>query len=462
MHQRSSILAVAAMLPFGIASANVTTPEDYGPPGSFNFDNWDNNEIYEGPIEIGDSALAFVTPAFGGFSLASLHWYKFEYDGVTPVILDTFGEDSIFGFGGGMVGFGGGNSNMAIYDDQGNFVLMNNSVRGYNEPYQPPVTIRPDQPEDAPPPPTDEEIASRLRQILNPLTIIELNYQRTNGSQDPPADGEEDTRFWATFTNSGGSFNNLSQIALIPGALPHPSGDPLTDWDQFTPLPAGTYFIAISGGTTFAGNPANTEEQNLLLDSNQSSDRDTPFGFYSIHPNSGSMRLNVRRAGDFNLDGVTDADDIDALFAKIRLYAHEDPMLNGVQWELNENDEPVWSGRDDEFIRFDLSGNSRLDIEDVRFLVHTILHTEFGDANLDGKVDDDDLALLQANLGTEAGWASGDFTGDAQVSLRDAFVLFENFGFERPSVGLTAVPEPASLGMLALGGLLLVSRRRRD
>lgn len=458
MWKRSLLFALTAMTPMASGLANVTTPESYGPPGSFNLSNFDNNEIYEGPITIGESKLAFVTPAFGGFSLASMHWFKFEYDGVTPVILDTFGEDSIFGFGGGMVGTGGGNSNLAIFDDQGNFVVMNNSVRGFNEPYHPPVVIRPNQPEDAPPPPTDEELASRLRQTMNPLTDIQLNYQRNNGSQTPPAEGEEDTRFWATFAE----FNNLSQIALLPGALSHPSGDPLLDWDQFLPLPAGTYFIAVSGGSTFAGNPANTEEQNLLLDSNESSDRNTPFGFYSIHPNSGQIRLNVRLAGDVNLDGVTDADDIDALFAKIRLYANDDSMLNGVQWVLDEDDNPVWAGRNDDFIRHDLSGNNRLDIEDVRFLVHTVLFTEFGDANLDGKVDDDDLALLQANLGSESGWASGDFSGDARVTLYDAYILFQNYGFERPGggIGVTAIPEPISISLLAAGSMILLGRRR--
>ncbi len=402
----------------------VATPEDYGPPGSINFSNFDNTEVYEGEVAIGDTKIAFVDPAFSNLSLASLHWYKFVYDGVTPIIIDTIGEDSNFGFGGGGVGVGGGDSELAIYDAAGNFVLNNDSVRGINEVYQPPTFVRPDQPADAPPPPSDEEIAARLRQTQNPLTTVNLNYQRTNGSQDPPGAGEEDTRFWAAF----GNYQNRSQIALLPGAVAHPDGDPLLDWDQSNFLSAGTYFIAISGDTTFAGDPANTEEDNLDLDSNESSDRNTPFGFFTFHPNDGTIQLNIRRAGDTDLDNDTDADDITALFAEIRAYANTDPMLNGVQFVDNGDgmiDEDDWAGVDDDFVRFDLTGNSRLDIADVEMMVFGVFNTDFGDVDLDGDVDGDDQAVVQANQGlADAGWDDGDMTGDGLVNAADlAFFL---------------------------------------
>ncbi|MCC5830461.1 MAG: BNR-4 repeat-containing protein [Phycisphaeraceae bacterium] len=87
----------------------------------------------------------------------------------------------------------------------------------------------------------------------------------------------------------------------------------------------------------------------------------------------------------------------------------------------------------------------------------------FGDANSDLIVNDLDLAILQANLGsTDADWTMGDFNGDGRVGLADAFILFQNY---MPAVdgaaGFDAIPEPTSLALLGIGGLLGLSRRRR-
>ncbi|MCC5829935.1 MAG: PKD domain-containing protein [Phycisphaeraceae bacterium] len=68
-----------------------------------------------------------------------------------------------------------------------------------------------------------------------------------------------------------------------------------------------------------------------------------------------------------------------------------------------------------------------------------------GDANLDGVVDDADLAIVQANLGMSgAGFTDGDFTGDGRVGLRDSFLLLEHHGQS------VVPPEPAAL-MVGLG-----------
>ena len=116
--------------------------------------------------------------------------------------------------------------------------------------------------------------------------------------------------------------------------------------------------------------------------------------------------------GDFNADGVVDAADIDMLYGNFAPAGQADPG-------------------------FDLDGDGDADASDVAVLVHDVLNTEFGDANLDGVVNTTDLTCLATNFGLAGGWASGDFTGEGTVNTADLAVVAANFGF-------IAAPPPAT------------------
>ncbi len=145
--------------------------------------------------------------------------------------------------------------------------------------------------------------------------------------------------------------------------------------------------------------------------------------------------------GDFDADGDIDADDVNILCAN----------MGG---DVNP---------------YDLDEDGDVDEDDMIYLVNTLVEydtdgdgtvdgtgTYVGDFDLNGVVNATDLQLMKASFGLSAiGYADGNANCDTVVNATDLQILKGNFG-----LAASAVPEPATIALLSLGGLALVRRRR--
>lgn len=106
---------------------------------------------------------------------------------------------------------------------------------------------------------------------------------------------------------------------------------------------------------------------------------------------------------------------------------------------------------------------NRVALGDGDFTVEQIITTP-GDFNLDGSVGQDDLNVILTYWGQSVAtgdWSFGDYNADGTVGQDDLNVILSFWGSSTPpSLGLLAVPEPASLGLLMVGGVIALARRR--
>jgi hypothetical protein len=114
--------------------------------------------------------------------------------------------------------------------------------------------------------------------------------------------------------------------------------------------------------------------------------------------------------GDFTADGVLDGADLALLCAAIRAGEHAS--------------------------QYELTGDDRVDLEDLDFMVHDLLKSRLGDANLDGRFDSNDLVLVfqsgsyEDTVEDNAAWASGDWNCDGDFDSSDLVAAWAEGGYE--------------------------------
>lgn len=100
-----------------------------------------------------------------------------------------------------------------------------------------------------------------------------------------------------------------------------------------------------------------------------------------------------------------------------------------------------------------------------------VKYTYNGDSNIDGVVNADDYFAIDASFlapPANAGWRTGDFDYNGVIDIDDYFLIDTAYARQGAALGdaipspVSAVPEPGTLSLLALGGAAMLGRRRRS
>jgi len=183
-------------------------------------------------------------------------------------------------------------------------------------------------------------------------------------------------------------------------------------------------------------------------------------------------------ANDFLTSVEIDIDSQSAVTTHSTMVVNGDTHMDGHLYVDNSGDRPK---EGDQFTLFDgdagqmhdgdfLSVTTNLTCGDAGYSVAvasgdwiaTFTGLTGGDANADHKVSIGDLSIMAGNwnqCGFTNGYADADFNCDGCVKIGDLSIMAGTWGWELPGGGV-AIPEPATLSLLCLGGLAVIRRRR--
>ena len=148
--------------------------------------------------------------------------------------------------------------------------------------------------------------------------------------------------------------------------------------------------------------------------------------------------------GDTDVDEQEQADCYEALFSG--LWGKREWLEGLYWWNWEVDPDPIWEA-DNWYTPQGKPAQSAL---------QTYYSPLPGDANFDGAVDGADYTAWADHYGhTDANWPKGDFTGDGLADGADYTLWADNYTGDG-----SAVPGPAALSLLTVGGLALIRRRR--
>ena len=227
-------------------------------------------------------------------------------------------------------------------------------------------------------------------------------------------------------------------------------GAGVATWFSADPVP--NYILLMIGTNDFQGYPA--------TESGAINQLDALIGdITSLCPSAHLIVSNLTLRGDANEEA-----DIEALF---------NPFVPGVveaHAALGENvsfvDMHSVLGPSDLLDRAhpNASGNLKLGAAWAA-AIEAVARALPGDANLDGRVDVNDLTIVLTHFDqTGMFWGQGDFNGDGKVDVNDLVIVLTSLGRTcGASSGIDAVPEPTTIILLLASAACLVAfawRRR--
>ena len=104
-----------------------------------------------------------------------------------------------------------------------------------------------------------------------------------------------------------------------------------------------------------------------------------------------------------------------------------------------------------------MANDGQLDLADRQYWIFQIANSTYGDSNLDGTFNSQDLVITfqageyEDSLVGNSNWSDGDWNGDGEFTSSDLVLAFAAGGYEASATpSVTFVPEPNSYGILLL------------